>query len=124
MRSFNTGMAVFDGIVMGIKIMRKVRAYFRNFISGETAPGERTPVNASATAGYHFEMSTVDYAVLILTIIVLAIIIISAVRNGVRNVSAVTDPNTRPGLWAWVAVIVLWFVVMLEWKAKHPNPEQ
>ena len=84
-------------------------------ISGETAPGERTPVNASATAGYHFEMSTVDYAVLILTIIVLAIIIISAVRNGVRNVSAVTDPNTRPGLWAWVAVIVLWFVVMLNY---------
>ena len=60
-------------------------------------------------------MSTVDYAVLILTIIVLAIIIISAVRNGVRNVSAVTDPNTRPGLWAWVAVIVLWFVVMLNY---------
>ena len=30
MRSFNTGMAVFDGVVMGIKIMRKVRAYFRN----------------------------------------------------------------------------------------------
>ena len=29
MRSFNTGMAVFDGVVMGIKIMRKVRAYFR-----------------------------------------------------------------------------------------------
>ena len=43
-------------------------------ISGETAPGVRTPVNASATAGYHFEMSTVDYAVLILTVIVLAII--------------------------------------------------
>ena len=84
-------------------------------ISGETAPGVRTPVNASATAGYHFEMSTVDYAVLILTVIVLAIIIISAVRNGVRNVSAVTDPNTRPGLWAWVAVIVLWFVVMLNY---------
>ena len=30
MRSFNTGMAVFDGVVMGIKIMRKIRAYFRN----------------------------------------------------------------------------------------------
>lgn len=29
MRSFNTGMAIFDGVVMGIKIMRKVRAYFR-----------------------------------------------------------------------------------------------
>ena len=30
MRSFNTGMAVFDGVVMGIKIMRKVRAYFKS----------------------------------------------------------------------------------------------
>ena len=30
MRAFNTGMAVFDGVVMGIKIMRKIRAYFRN----------------------------------------------------------------------------------------------
>lgn len=30
MRSFNTGMAIFDGVVMGIKIMRKIRAYFRN----------------------------------------------------------------------------------------------
>lgn len=29
MRSFNTGMAVFDGVVMGIKMIRKVRAYFR-----------------------------------------------------------------------------------------------
>lgn len=29
MRSFNTGMAVFDGVVMGIKVMRKIRAYFR-----------------------------------------------------------------------------------------------
>lgn len=84
-------------------------------ISGETAPGVRTPVNVSATAGYHFEMSTVDYAVLVLTIIVLVIIVISAMRNGVKNVSAVTDPNTKPGLWAWVAVIVLWFVVMLNY---------
>lgn len=41
-------------------------------------------------------MSTVDYAVLILTIIVLAIIIVSAVRNGVKNVASVTDPNTKP----------------------------
>lgn len=30
MRSFNTGMAIFDGVVMGIKIMKKIRAYFRN----------------------------------------------------------------------------------------------
>lgn len=30
MRSFNTGMAVFDGVVIGIKLIRKVRAYFRS----------------------------------------------------------------------------------------------
>lgn len=29
MRSFNTGMAIFEGVVMGIKIMKKVRAYVR-----------------------------------------------------------------------------------------------
>lgn len=100
------GIATAPAVVKGSEIMT---------ISGETAPGVRTPVNASASAGYHFKMSTVDYAVLILTVIVMAIIIVSAVRNGVKNVSAVTDPNTRPGLWAWVAVIVLWFVVMLNY---------
>ena len=30
MRSFNTGMAIFDGVMTGIKIMRKIRGYFRN----------------------------------------------------------------------------------------------
>lgn len=29
MQSFNTGMAIFDGVMMGIKIMRKVRSLFR-----------------------------------------------------------------------------------------------
>ena len=29
MRSFNTGMAVFDGVMLGVKFMRKVRSYFR-----------------------------------------------------------------------------------------------
>jgi len=28
-RSLNTGMAIFDGVVTGLKIMRKIRAYFR-----------------------------------------------------------------------------------------------
>lgn len=28
MRSFNTGMAIFDGVKTGIKIMGKVRSYF------------------------------------------------------------------------------------------------
>lgn len=30
MRSFNTGMAVFDGVVLGMKMIRKVRRYFRS----------------------------------------------------------------------------------------------
>ncbi len=30
MRSFNTGMAVFDGVVLGLKIMRRLRSYFRH----------------------------------------------------------------------------------------------
>lgn len=29
MRSFNTGMAIFDGVMLGIKIMRKIRRAFR-----------------------------------------------------------------------------------------------
>lgn len=29
MRSFNTGMAIFDGVMVGIKLMRKIRSYFR-----------------------------------------------------------------------------------------------
>lgn len=27
MRAFNTGMAVFDGIVLGVKVMKKFRKY-------------------------------------------------------------------------------------------------
>ena len=29
MRSFNTGMAVFDGVMLGWKILKKVRHFFR-----------------------------------------------------------------------------------------------
>lgn len=42
------GIATAPAVVKGSEIMT---------ISGETAPGVRTPVNASASAGYHFEMS-------------------------------------------------------------------
>lgn len=30
MRSFNTGMAIFDGVMLGIKMIRKVRSLFSN----------------------------------------------------------------------------------------------
>lgn len=29
MRAFNTGMAVFDGVMLGVKLIRKVRKIFR-----------------------------------------------------------------------------------------------
>lgn len=29
MRSFNTGMAIFDGVMLGIKVMRKMRSLFK-----------------------------------------------------------------------------------------------
>lgn len=29
MRSFNTGMAIFDGIVLGVKVMKNIRRFFR-----------------------------------------------------------------------------------------------
>ena len=29
MRSFNTGMAIFDGVMLGMKMIRKVRGLFR-----------------------------------------------------------------------------------------------
>ncbi len=84
-------------------------------ISGETAPGVRTPAVASATAAYHFELATVDYAVIALTILVLAIIFISVARKGAKNAATLSDPNTKPGKWAWIAVVVLWIVVMLNY---------
>ncbi len=28
-RAFNTGMAVFDGVMLGVKLMRKLRGFFR-----------------------------------------------------------------------------------------------
>ncbi len=29
MRAFNTGMAIFDGVMLGVKLMRKVKKIFR-----------------------------------------------------------------------------------------------
>ncbi len=84
-------------------------------ISGETAPGVRTPAVASATAAYHFELATVDYAVIALTILVLVFIFISVARKGAKNAASLSDPNTKPGKWAWIAVVVLWIVVMLNY---------
>lgn len=30
MKSFNTGLAIFDGVMMGFKIIKSIKRYFRN----------------------------------------------------------------------------------------------
>ncbi len=57
----------------------------------------------------------VDKIVVALMLVVIAIIVFQAFRKGVKNVLALADPSTRPGLWAWVAVGLLWIVVMLNY---------
>ncbi len=58
---------------------------------------------------------TFDALVIGLMLVVIAIVAIQAWRKGVRNVVNLADPNTKPGLWAWVAVGLLWIVVMLNY---------
>lgn len=59
--------------------------------------------------------SVFDTLVIALMFVVIAIVAIQAWRKGVRNVVNLADPNTKPGLWAWVAVGLLWIVVMLNY---------
>lgn len=59
--------------------------------------------------------SVFDTLVIVLMFVVIAIVAIQAWRKGVRNVVNLADPNTKPGLWAWVAVGLLWIVVMLNY---------
>ncbi|MCD8283788.1 MAG: MFS transporter [Opitutae bacterium] len=56
-----------------------------------------------------------DKLVIGLMLVVIVIIVIQAIRKGVKNVSNLADPSTRAGLWAWVAVVLLWVVVMLNY---------
>lgn len=58
---------------------------------------------------------TFDTLVIVLMLAVIAIVAIQAWRKGVRNIANLADPNTKPGLWAWVAVGLLWIVVMLNY---------
>lgn len=104
--SWPVGIATAPTVTIGNEIVT---------ISGETAPGVRTPVIAGADVKYHFSLENIDYAVILLTIVVMLVIILSAVRKGIKNATALADPNTKPGRWAWIAVVVLWFVVMLNY---------
>jgi len=56
-----------------------------------------------------------DALVIVLMLVVIAIVAIQAWRKGVRNVANLADASTAPGKWAWIAVGLLWIVVMLNY---------
>ena len=58
---------------------------------------------------------TFDALVIVLMLVVIAIVAIQAWRKGVRNVANLADASTAPGKWAWIAVGLLWIVVMLNY---------
>ena len=86
-------------------------------VSGETHPGVRTPVvstmncpDSHPTLGFLADLTPW----LALGIAVLAIM--TALKTGLKKtVIALNAPVTKPGKWAWIAVAVLWVVVMLNY---------
>ena len=94
-------------------------------ISGETYPGVRTPSighkidECNAGLGLLHSLiyrpQLVDILVISLMGVVLLIIVFSSIRNGVKNVVNLSNTNTSTGKWAWIAVILLWVVVMLNY---------
>ncbi len=100
------GIATAPVVVMGKDIIT---------VSGETAPGIRTPAVVAAGLGYSFELTVVDYIVFTLVAIVLIILIVQTKTKGFKNIAIVTDPHSKPGRYAWVLVGLLWIVVMLNY---------
>lgn len=100
------GLATAPVVLAGTDIMT---------ISGETAPGVRTPAVVAAGLGYSFELTIVDYVVFTLVAIVLIILVVQTKTKGFKNISIVTDPHSKPGRYAWVLVGLLWVVVMLNY---------
>ncbi len=74
-------------------------------------------MNLIATSAFDFKAHSgmIDTLVLGLMAVVLLIIIVSAIKNGVKSISVLVDPTTKPGKWAWIAVGLLWVVVMLNY---------
>ncbi|MEG1507777.1 MAG: MFS transporter [Akkermansia sp.] len=84
-------------------------------ISGETAPGVRSPAVHSARLSYHLEVEYVDWALLGLGLIVLTILGFQVKKFGIGNIMVAIDPKSKPGQYAWVIVALLWFVAMLNY---------
>lgn len=87
-------------------------------ISGETAPGVRTPIINNVEI-HRDTIETVEHAVLWtpwLAIGLGVVALLLALRSGLRSKPLPTVISAGgPGKWAWIAVAVLWVVVMLNY---------
>lgn len=84
-------------------------------ISGETKPGIRTPVTATAEMRYALDMHLVDYSVFILVVIVVILVVMQIRKHGMKNVAVIADAASKPGFYAWMVVALLWVVAMLNY---------
>lgn len=85
-------------------------------VSGETAPGVRTPAVWSMTIGYSFTLHPVDWLVFGLGGAGVGMIFLQVRRKGLgRAVADTASAADAPGKAAWVAVGLLFVVAMLNY---------
>lgn len=100
------GVATVPAVLLGGKLLT---------ISGEVKPGIRTPLVAYANISYALDMHLVDYCVFGLIALVVVILLLQIKKNGMKNVAVIADASSRPGMYAWVVVGLLWVVAMLNY---------
>lgn len=100
------GVATVPAVLLGSKLLT---------ISGEVKPGIRTPLVAHADISYTLDMHLVDYCVFGLIILVVVILLLQIKKNGMKNVAVIADASSRPGMYAWVVVGLLWVVALLNY---------
>ncbi|HIX19775.1 MAG TPA: MFS transporter [Candidatus Akkermansia intestinigallinarum] len=109
----STGVATAPAVVLGEASPLELLV-----ISGETAPGVRTPL-INRVQVHRDDIESVENAVLLtpwLAIGLGVIALLLALRKGLRSKPLPKFDSTKgPGKWAWIAVAVLWVVVMLNY---------
>lgn len=84
-------------------------------VSGETAPGVRSPAVSSINLKYSIEMFTLDWMVLGLGLSLILVLIVQIKRRGMQNIAVVASPTARVENYAWVVVALLWVVAALNY---------
>lgn len=100
------GLATAPALIMGSTIYT---------ISGETAPGIRTPAIGGASLSYDLTIEWIDWLIFGLGALVLVILCLQIKKYGIANIAVAIDPKSKPGSYAWVIVALLWVVAMLNY---------